>query len=181
MFFSVADSDESPAEAIRRVNGALVRRSVESRFATVFHGLLTPQGRLLVCNAGHNPPLLLRTDGSTQWLTEGGLLLGVFGEAKFVEQSLELSAGDTLVLFSDGVTEAADAAAEQFGEERILSTLSAARFLPVSEIVDRLLAEVRAFAGEEAQADDITILVVRYVGSGPGPDGTVTTSPASAS
>jgi len=177
MFFSVSDSNETPAQAIRRVNGALVRRAVGSRFATVIHGLVTPEGSLVACNAGHNPPLLLRADGHSQWLTGGGgLLLGVFGEAQFEEEVLALSPGDTLVLFSDGVSEAENGTGEQFGEERILAALVSARQRPVEEMIERLLGEVRAFAGGEAQADDITILVVRYVGLGNRPDPAAETS-----
>lgn len=164
MFFSVADSDESPAETIRRVNGALVRRSVESRFATVFHGLLTPEGSMVACNAGHNPPLLLRRDGSTEWIKAGGLLVGIFEQAEFDEQAFALAPGDALVMYSDGVTEAESATGEMFGEERLVASLQGTASKRASEIVAQVLDSVRAFSDGTGQADDITVLVVRYVG-----------------
>jgi sigma-B regulation protein RsbU (phosphoserine phosphatase) len=166
MFFSVADeSDESPAETIRRVNGALVRRSVESKFATVFHGLLTPEGRMVTCNAGHNPPLLLRRDGTTEWVTKGGLMVGIFEQAQFEDEGHSLAAGDALVLFSDGVTEAESVSGDMYGEERLLASLVGSSNKSASEIVHQVLDEVAAFSDGAGQADDITVLVVRYVGA----------------
>jgi serine phosphatase RsbU (regulator of sigma subunit) len=164
MFFSVAESDESPAETLSRVNGALVRRAVESRFATVFHGLLTPEGRMVTCNAGHNPPLLLRRDGTTQWVTAGGLMVGIFEQATFEEESFAMTPGDALVMFSDGVTEAESTSGEMYGEERLLGTLSGASARSAAEIVSQVLDSVRAFSNGAGQADDITVLVVRYKG-----------------
>lgn len=164
MFASVAETGERPADAIARVNRALVRRAVESKFATVFHGLLGPDGALASCNAGHNPPLLLRGDGSIAWLTDGGLILGMFEQATFEEEANRLVPGDTLVLFSDGVTEAADPSGEQFGEERLLAIVRDAGQGSPAAIVERLVGEVRAFVAGAPQADDITVLVVRYQG-----------------
>ena len=165
MFFSVADeSDGSPAETIRRVNGALVRRSVESKFATVFHGMLTPEGRMVTCNAGHNPPLLLRRDGTTEWVTKGGLMVGIFEQAQFEDEGHSLAAGDALVLFSDGVTEAESVSGDMYGEERLLASLANSVNKSASEIVHQVLDEVAAFSDGAGQSDDITVLVVRYVG-----------------
>jgi serine phosphatase RsbU (regulator of sigma subunit) len=164
MFTSVADSEERPADAMDRVNRALVRRSVQSKFATVFHGLLLADGRLYACNAGHNPPLLVRAGGETQWLATGGLLLGVFEQATFEEQPVHLAPGDTLVLFSDGVTEAEAPGGEMFGEERLLHGVVAARAFPAAGILGHILEEVRTFGAGSPQADDITVLVVRYAG-----------------
>src|SRR5262249_49788006 len=157
-------SDESPAETIRRVNGALVRRSVESKFATVFHGLLTPEGSMVACNAGHNPPLLLRRDGSTEWISAGGLLVGIFEQAQFDGQAFSLAPGDALVMYSDGVTEAESPGGEMYGEERLLASLQGAATKSASEIVSQVLDGVRNFSDGAGQADDITVLVVRYVG-----------------
>lgn len=167
MFFAVADSDESPAATVRRVNGALVRRAVESKFATMFHGILTPNGNMVTCNAGHNPPLLLRRDGTTEWITADGLLVGVFDQAQFEEQSFTLAPGDALVLYSDGVTEAESVSGEMYGEDRLLASLQGATAKSATEIVNQVLGDVRAFSAGAGQADDITVLVVRYKGSPP--------------
>ena len=90
---------------LARVNQALIRRSVEARFATAFYGVLGPTGALTYCNAGHNPPLLLRAN-SVERLEQGGLILGLFEHATFEEATVQLQPGDLLITFSDGVTEA---------------------------------------------------------------------------
>jgi serine phosphatase RsbU (regulator of sigma subunit) len=169
MFSSVAETEECPMDAISRVNRALVRREVESRFATVFHGLLSADGALVTCNAGHNPPLLLRAAGGSEWLDRAGFLLGIFEHAIFDEAPTQLEDGDTLVLFSDGVAEAANYADEQFGEARLLAAVTSVRRESAAAVVEALLGSVRAFVGGAQQADDITVLVIRYRANGARP------------
>jgi len=163
MFFTVADTNETPSETVRRMNAALVRHSVESKFATMFHGSLTPEGRLVTCNAGHNPPLLIRADGSVQWIQADGLLVGVFDQAQFEEQSFALGPGDALVMYSDGVTEAENVGGEMYGEDRLAACLEGVSGKSAPEIVTLVLDSVRAFSHGAVQADDITVLVVRYL------------------
>ncbi len=103
------------------VNAALLRRAIESRFATIFYAIVSFDGCLTYCNAGHNPPLLFGPNGFRRRLATGGLIIGAFQQATFEEEQLQLDPGDTLVVFSDGVSEAMNVEGEEFGEERLVS------------------------------------------------------------
>ena len=107
------------------INRTLIRRAIQSRFVTVMYGVLAPDGRLTYCNAGHNPPILVGRSGVRR-LETGGLILGLFPHAIYEEETLQLEDGDTLVVFSDGVTEALNAAGDEFGEERLLPCIERA-------------------------------------------------------
>jgi phosphoserine phosphatase RsbU/P len=163
VFASQASSGSGPATTLARVNQALIRRSVEARFATAFYGVLGPTGALTYCNAGHNPPLLLRAN-SVERLEQGGLILGLFEHATFEEATVQLQPGDLLITFSDGVTEAMSASSEEYGESRLLETVESHRTQKVTELVDTIFASVRAFTTGADQSDDVTALVVRYAG-----------------
>jgi len=152
----------SPAETMLRVNRALLRRAVEARFATLFYGCLDHGGRMITCNAGHNPGFLFRADGAMLRLAEGGLMVGAFDFATYAEEEVALTEGDTLVLYSDGVTDAESPSGEQFGEERLLECLGRSRLAPPGGILEGVLEAVRAFAAGHPPADDVTVLVVRY-------------------
>ena len=163
VFASQASSGTGPAMTLSRVNQALIRRSVESRFATAFYAVLSKSGQLTYCNAGHNPPLLLRRD-SVDRLEKGGLILGLFEHATFEEDTISVAPGDILITFSDGVTEALSATGEEYGEERLLACVQANRDQPTPELLEAVLASVRAFTAGALQSDDVTALVLRYVG-----------------
>jgi len=164
VFASQASSGSSPAIALARVNQALIRRSIESRFATAFYAIVAPDGSLTYCNAGHNPPLLVSTNEVTH-LDKGGLILGLFEHAVFEEETVTLKPGDLLVTFSDGITEALSATGEEYGEARLLECVQANRDASVPDLLDHILASVRDFTAGAVQSDDVTALVVRYVGS----------------
>ncbi len=162
--FAFRAPGSDPATTIATVNGAMVKKGLEARFVTLFYGILTPDGELTYCNAGHNPPLLIGKNGVRK-LTTGGLIVGLFGEATYEQEVVTLDPGDTLITFSDGVTEAWDAEGAEFGDERILKCLHASpRDIEPSELVQQVLAGVREFTVGEPQGDDITVLVVRYRG-----------------
>ena len=142
---------------------ALLSRGVESRFATAFYGHLSPEGQLTYCNAGHNPPLLIRKD-RVERLETGGLILGLFEHATFEEETVRVSPGDILVTFSDGVTEALSLLGEEYGEERLLECTTQFRDKSVPDLLEAILASVRQFTAGAVQSDDVTALVLRYVG-----------------
>jgi sigma-B regulation protein RsbU (phosphoserine phosphatase) len=146
-----------------RVNQELVRRSVESRFATLVYGVLAEDGRLTYCNAGHNPPLLI-SRRSVRRLCTGGLIIGAFKDVIFEEETVELVAGDVLMVFSDGVTEALSADGCEFGEERLLSCIDAHREAAAVVLLDSILGHVREFSRGAEQNDDLTALILRYSG-----------------
>jgi sigma-B regulation protein RsbU (phosphoserine phosphatase) len=155
-------SGRTPAETISFANWALMRRAVESRFATVFCGELSRDGRLTYCNAGHNPAFVVGEQRIDR-LAKGGLMLGAFKDTKFEQDAIELGPDDRLVVFSDGVTEALNANGEEFGEERLLSFATGNRTLPPAEFLDCLLETIRAFTVGKAQNDDLTVLVMRAI------------------
>jgi sigma-B regulation protein RsbU (phosphoserine phosphatase) len=150
-----------PAETMTRINHALIARSVDARFATVFLIVVAESGRAVYCNAGHNPPLLF-SGGDVRLLETGGTIVGVFGEAVYEQESLQLQPGDTLVLYSDGICEARDAADEEFGEARLRAAAAAALGQGPAAVLAGILAAVRGFTGGAPQADDITVVVMRY-------------------
>jgi sigma-B regulation protein RsbU (phosphoserine phosphatase) len=163
IFAAQAASTLGPAATIKLVNAALVRRGIESRFVTIFYATLTKDGRLTYCNAGHNPPLLLGTAGIRR-LEVGGPIVGLFDTAVFDEETLSLSPGDRLVIFSDGVSEAVNSAGEEYGEPRIIDLLRQRSDDEPSNVLSRLIAGVHEYASGAPQADDITAMVLRYDG-----------------
>jgi serine phosphatase RsbU (regulator of sigma subunit)/ketosteroid isomerase-like protein len=155
-------SEGTPAQTVTRVNAVLVRRTIESRFATMFYGQLSCSGRRLIyCNAGHNPPFLVGHRG-VQRLERGGSILGAFSEATFEEATLQLDPGDTLVVFSDGVTEALNTEGVEFGEDRLQSCLKSNRELAPAALLYCILGTVRDFGAATTQTDDLTVLVLRH-------------------
>ena len=166
MFYSLAASAEGPATTLSRMNRALAGRVIAARFATVAYVVLAPDGRLVSCNGGHNPPVIVTKDGGVRTLVKGGLILGVFANAEYEEEEVALAPGDTFVLYSDGLTEAVNADDEEFGEERVHAWLTEHRALSPTALVDGLIAEVHAFARGVPQADDMTALAARYLGRG---------------
>ena len=153
-----------PATTVAAINTAMVRKGLDDRFVTLFYGILSPDGRLTYCNAGHNPPLLVGANGVHR-LKTGGLIVGLFGEATYEQEVVTLSPGDTLITFSDGVSEAADSEGSDFGDERILECVrKSPSGIEPGELVEQVMAAVREFTVGEPQGDDITVMVVRYRG-----------------
>jgi sigma-B regulation protein RsbU (phosphoserine phosphatase) len=142
------------------VNRLLCRNMASGRFATFCYARIDTSGRRIVyANAGHNPPLLIRADGSVVRLTEGGMVLGVFPENAYEQAELALGAGDRLIFYTDGITEARNPAGDDFYEDRLAATAVSARAQPVEAMKDTLLADVNAFSGGQFD-DDATLIVV---------------------
>jgi sigma-B regulation protein RsbU (phosphoserine phosphatase) len=156
-------ADGTPATTLSHVNGVLLRHSAESRFATLVYGRLAADGRLTYCNAGHNPPLLIRHN-SRERLDKGGLILGAFADATFEEGTVQLQRGDVLVVFSDGITGAVNDGGEEFGEQRLLECFQTCHQWPAAEQLDCLFQTLRRFTDHAPQRDDLTALVLRYGG-----------------
>ncbi|HYQ89390.1 MAG TPA: PP2C family protein-serine/threonine phosphatase [Candidatus Binatia bacterium] len=171
-------ADGQPARTVERVNRVLNQRIVEGRFATAFYAVLSPNGRLVSCNAGNNPPFLLSRDGSVRKLEVGGLPIGPFTDAIYGEEETPLRPGDTLVLYSDGVSDAAGTNDESFGDERLLECLGGACGMEPEALIEHVLAKVRAFSADLPQFDDITLLVVRYAGEEEAPTPREASTPA---
>jgi sigma-B regulation protein RsbU (phosphoserine phosphatase) len=161
IFAAQAAGSDSPSRTIARVNLALYRRGIESRFVTLMYGSLQPNGQLLYCNAGHNPPLVIGANGFRR-LECGGPIVGLFESASYEEETVTLAPGDWLIVFSDGVSEALSATGEEYGEGRILSVVQRNVELEPQKLLEAVFSDVREFARGAAQNDDITAMVLRY-------------------
>ena len=165
IFSAHAPVSAEPAATISRINSALLRKSLESRFVTMVYGILYPDGRLRYCNAGHNPPVLVTSKG-VQRLETGGLIVGLFDDAVFEEETIRLEPGDLLVIFSDGISEANNQSGEEFGDSRIIQSVQqhASGDRDPAVVLRSLFAHLRAFTVDELQGDDMTALILRYLG-----------------
>jgi sigma-B regulation protein RsbU (phosphoserine phosphatase) len=163
MFTVQAPATIAPAETLLHINRGLVRRAVEGKFVTMFYATISPDGTMCCCNGGHNAPFLLKRDQIVR-LETGGMILGMFGKASYEQETLSLDPGDTIVIFSDGVSEAASVAGEEYGDDRMIEFLEANRTASPAELRDGLIASVREFTTGAPQGDDVTVLVVRYGG-----------------
>jgi len=143
-----------------RLNSIVYRNTESDRFITFFYAHLDGSTRRLAyVNAGHNAPFVVRSDGSHERLRDGGAVLGVFASRNYEMGSAQLSAGDRVILFTDGVTEACNPAGEEFGEARLLRLLEDHRTLSANELQGKIIAVVAEFSGGRWQ-DDATLLVL---------------------
>jgi serine phosphatase RsbU (regulator of sigma subunit)/pSer/pThr/pTyr-binding forkhead associated (FHA) protein len=163
MFSAEATYQPNAAPLITRLNMGLFRRSIEARFLTTFYGMLAPDGALTYCNAGHNAPLLVGASGVRR-LETGGVVLGLFEHASFDEETVTLQKGDVIVAFSDGVTEALNPEGEEYMDDRLIACVRAHFGKAPQEMMDGLLADLRAFVRDEPQNDDVTMVIVKYSG-----------------
>jgi phosphoserine phosphatase RsbU/P len=155
----------NPADVFCHINRFLCEHSEVGRYATMFFGILDREGRLEFVNAGHLPPLLLRAGEVDEPFTEGGFPVGLIPDASYVASCVALRPGDTLVLYSDGVTEAMDPEHEMFGVSRLREVLVGKHEAPLETLKNSILESVQAFSRGASQADDITLLIARYRGA----------------
>jgi sigma-B regulation protein RsbU (phosphoserine phosphatase) len=151
----------TPAEIMQTVNRGLTRRAIESRYATIFSAMLTPGGLLTFCNAGHNPPLLFSA-GRVRPLESGSMPVGMFDFAQYTDATEQLTPGDVLVVYSDGVTEAVNPEGEEFGEERLAACLTSAPYESAAQVLGAVQDAVRQFAAGADVIDDVTVMVLRF-------------------
>ena len=150
------------ADRMARLNRAVCSNCPGNRFITFFAAVVHPvSGTLQYANAGHNPPLLIRASGAIEQLDTLGMVLGIMPRAPYAEATSSMETGDMLVLYSDGVTEAASAEGEEFGEGRLAAFASELRHLPSVEIANRIQSEITAFTQGAPPSDDITLVVIR--------------------
>ena len=150
-----------PAATMTTVNTALVRRGIQGRFVTLFYAVLYPDGRLSYCNAGHNAPMLV-TAGGVERLETGGMVVGLFDGVPFAEGTATLRSDDSVVLFSDGVSEAMNAGGEEYGDDRLLECVADFSEPECEARLQRIFASVERFTAGAPQHDDVTAMVVRY-------------------
>jgi sigma-B regulation protein RsbU (phosphoserine phosphatase) len=146
-----------------RVNRLVHEATNGDRFITTFYGLIDVENkRLMYINAGHNPPLLLRADGTSQLLSHGGLPLGAFEDARYSESVAEFQAGDVLVLYTDGVVEAPNSKDDQFGLPRLEEVVRAHESERAYDIVQAVTSAVYEHAFDmDGPEDDLTVMVIK--------------------
>ena len=152
---------EQPQRFLQSVNRLFFENTVDSAYATVFFAEYDDGAqRLRYTNCGHLSALLLRRDSSAEWLRSTGTVLGLFSEWESPSVECQLAPGDTLALYTDGVTESFSDAGEEFGEQRLVEALMRHRDQPAEAIVRSVIADVQRFSPQE-QHDDITLIVAR--------------------
>lgn len=151
-----------PVKVFNHINRFLCRHSEVGRYATLFFGLLDRDGRFEYIKAGHPSPLLLRGGQVSELYTEGSFPVGLIPEAEYTACCLQLEPADTLVLFSDGVTEAEDPEHKLLEVSGLSEAVACCHEKPLDELQHSVLETVRAFTRGASQSDDITLLVVRY-------------------
>ena len=155
-----------PARVINHVNRFLCDHAEVGRYATMFFGILDDDGHLEFINAGHPSPFLIRKGVAEEPFVEGSYPVGLVPEAEYSVARLKLEPGDTVVLFSDGVTEAMDPDEELFGIPRLRQVLTGQTECPLDQLQKNVLEAVENFARGASQADDLTLLIVRYRAAG---------------
>ena len=151
-----------PARVFNHVNRFLCSHSEVGRYATMFFGILDQDGELDYINAGHPSPFLIRHGVAEEPFTEGSYPVGLVQEAEYVTARVKLEPGDTLILFSDGVTEAMDPGDELYGVPRLREVLTGQSNCALDKLQKSILESVENFAKGAHQADDLTLLIVRY-------------------
>ncbi|HZG65227.1 MAG TPA: SpoIIE family protein phosphatase [Herpetosiphonaceae bacterium] len=156
----------SPVVATERANRWITRDSQSGMFVTLFYGVLdVTTGDLRYTNAGHNPPLLLRSDGRIEMLSTPGIALGVIEDAPLNEKATTLDCGDLLICYTDGVTEAINEAEEEYGVARLTDVVIRNRHLPAQAIIDTILGDLLEHTGRLPAFDDVTLVLLKRVPS----------------
>lgn len=158
----LADEGHAPLALVERLNRQVHRSTDPVHFATFFYGVLDPKtGDLTYVNAGHNPPYLVRADGRVEEVAATGIPVGMLESVPYTDGTLRIAPGEFLTMFSDGIPEATTPDDEEYGEQRLVELLVRERNGSSQDIVDALLADVRAFLDGYPAGDDITILLLR--------------------
>jgi len=157
---ALAEEPIAASELARRLNSSVCRNTTPGKFVTFFYCELDMKARIVTySNAGHCAPVLLRASGEAVRLEAGGAVLGVFPEWPYEQAEVALEPGDRLLLFTDGITEAANALDEEFGEERLIQLSAALHDRGANELKNRILQTIATFTGGRAQ-DDATVVVI---------------------
>lgn len=170
LFRAIAGTDVSVAEVLARMNAELARDNERQFFVTALAGRLDlAAGELTCASAGHPAPLRLAGDGPARPLPdlEGGIALGILEDAAYDERRTQLRAGDVVLAFTDGVTEAVDAAGRLFGDPRLADEVTHAGRQPAAGLVAHIVTAVNQHAAAVPQEDDITVVALRYLGATP--------------
>ena len=156
----------APDECLLQVNKMLQAENTTQMFVTVFYGILNiSTGEVVFSNGGHNPPVYVSGSGRVEWLDiTGNFVLGAFSGTEFKTKTIQLQPGESLVLYTDGVTEANNLQGQQFTDERLRDCLQIINGHTADAIVQTVVTDVKKFTGDAPQSDDITVLALKYLG-----------------
>ncbi len=153
---------QSPAETFAHINRFLCDHAQVERYATMFFGILDSKGNLTYINAGHPSPVLLRRGGVTTPFPAECCPVGLIATQEFSSSTTKLESGDTLVIFSDGVSEAMDPDQNEYGVDRLKDSVEKNQKATLGDLQENILDSVRQFARGARQADDVTVLLLRF-------------------
>jgi sigma-B regulation protein RsbU (phosphoserine phosphatase) len=155
----------SSKDIVRRVNKELSDRNSNQYFVTLFLGIFDIRtGVLDYCNAAHNFPYILHADGTLQTLSKShGLPLGIYKDKTYKSSSVELQLNDMMILYTDGVINSRDAGKHHYGTDRLEKNIQNLNDLTAEEVVKKLVKSIMIFEGQSHQADDISILALKYL------------------
>jgi phosphoserine phosphatase RsbU/P len=155
------NGDQMVSEIVARLNSQIYAYTGENRFASFFYALYDDVHQTLTyCNAGHNPPLFI-SGNDVKRLKEGGTLVGVFADSKYDQETIQLSSGDLLIAYTDGITECTNEVGEEFGESRLIQVIQENRSLSAMRIKERVVETVLSWMHSEEREDDMTLMVAR--------------------
>jgi sigma-B regulation protein RsbU (phosphoserine phosphatase) len=152
-------------QVVERASRMFCESTLPTHFATLVCGKASRSGQIEVCNAGHHPPLLVQGSKIAS-LKATGLPLGMFCEEHFTVSRVQLAPGDTILLYTDGLSEAVDGSGQEYGTERLCGIVKAQHSLPPSELISVCLEDLKAFCSGVPKADDVTIMAIRRLGQG---------------
>jgi sigma-B regulation protein RsbU (phosphoserine phosphatase) len=157
-----AKNCDTPAKCITRSNELLYHSTESDRFATLFYGILDiEKGFITFCNAGHDTPVLIKNSGEVIEIKGSGLMLGAFPEYLYKQDEIQMNKGDTVILYSDGVTEAMNAQEEEFSLDNLIPLLVENRDKSAEYIQTKIVETVKAHSGSTPQSDDITLMIIK--------------------
>ncbi|MCZ6703388.1 MAG: PP2C family protein-serine/threonine phosphatase, partial [Ignavibacteria bacterium] len=155
-------SGVNSTETITMANELLYQSTDSSKFVTLFLGIVNIESNEInYCNAGHNNPLRFDKNNQVKELDVGGLILGFQPDSSYLEGSIPFHPDDTLVLYSDGITEAMDDKNEEFGEERLTGLIIKYKSEDIYKLIDRIIDEVNKFSDGTPQSDDMTLMIIK--------------------
>ena len=159
---TVAYTRRSPADVLHRSNQIIYGDTTSDHFVTVFYAVWDPKElSLRYANGGHNPPILLKKDGTSRLLSGEGIALGVIEDVSYTEKTVKIEKGDTIVFYTDGITEAVNEDFDEFGLERLLQTVRSARRETPKTMISMITEAIADHAGSTSQFDDITLVVLK--------------------
>lgn len=163
MFRALIPLDLPLCDLVKRANSLFCESTLANQYATLICGKLNAKGELEFCNAGHLPPIIVGRSGTVQ-LESAGLPLGMFCDSNFAASCAKLESGDTLLLFSDGVTEANNEAEEEFGISRVIDAVNGSHRSGPTDLLTTCVKSIGGFRGNATRNDDLTMMALKYSG-----------------